>query len=724
MGRPPAYIFIVRHGKRLDAADRQWHLSSPTPYDPPLTYGGWLQSKAVGARIASILQDREAEDAATASYQLPDSNEEKKKKKKKKPRYKVVVHSSPFLRCVQTSVAICAGIASNPSHPLPPTSVDGFSLPTRASQATQTSFSSNPAPTPSRPTIPPHTKPSHDAFHHSHIEKTVLRLDPFLGEWMTPDYFEHITSPPRSTLMVANAKAELLRRENYHEYPHFHARHVPNPPSTQLWSASPRGSLSSQTPESEVPHGLDNLSTLRSNLPRLRSDSVGNVDHKAPHSKAGPSDSTFSYGYKSPVPSYALSTSEPIPRGYVAHARDACVDVDYQWDSTRDNLAWGNAGIIPEEWAAMHQRFRKGLRRLVEWYTTAEHPGEMVTKTVRSPASAKFQQQSEQTGTTVPENDEEFETENVVVLVSHGAGCNALIGAITQQPVLADVTMSSITMAQRKPEFDADGSVATDDEFASSLDKALATNRITLSEMYELKLFANTEHLHSPSTMSTPAVSRSSSIAGTNSRGRQNGNGNPSVLREVNLGASLYDSSPAGSRSNSVNASLGSIRKGSQGPSASYTVRTPELNSSGTGGVTVGSSVTSFPSIQPPRSGFVGLWMPKQDGDESAEREVEAPMLLDFSLAKEAAKKYDETHDSKDTAIQSPESPNKASPLLGVKPPHPEEHDKFDEDIAPQLWPGTGTGNGGLWGSPRPPGEAERLRDFSAVKRRWTVTER
>lgn len=35
-----------------------------------------------------------------------------------------------------------------------------------------------------------------------------------------------------------------------------------------------------------------------------------------------------------------------------------------------------------------------------------------------------------------------------------------------------------------------------------------------------------------------------------------------------------------------------------------------------------------------------------------------------------------------------------------------------------------GDGLGGLWGLPRPPGEAERIRDLSHAKRRWTVTER
>lgn len=48
-----------RHGARIDAVDKEWHLTSPTPYDPPLTYGGWIQGRALGARIASLLKARE-----------------------------------------------------------------------------------------------------------------------------------------------------------------------------------------------------------------------------------------------------------------------------------------------------------------------------------------------------------------------------------------------------------------------------------------------------------------------------------------------------------------------------------------------------------------------------------------------------------------------------------------------------------------------------------------
>jgi hypothetical protein len=47
------------------------------------------------------------------------------------------------------------------------------------------------------------------------IKKSTIRVDAFLGEWLSPDYFESITPPPSSIMMVASAKADLLRREDY-----------------------------------------------------------------------------------------------------------------------------------------------------------------------------------------------------------------------------------------------------------------------------------------------------------------------------------------------------------------------------------------------------------------------------------------------------------------------------------------------------------------------------
>ncbi|XXG99492.1 Putative zinc transporter msc2 [Hypoxylon texense] len=702
MGRPPAYIFIVRHGKRLDAADKQWHLSSPTPYDPPLTYGGWLQSRTVGARIASILQQREAEDEALANSQGPDTAPVGRKKK----HYKVIIHSSPFLRCVQTSIAIASGLASSP--PLP-AATEGSHSP-RSTQP----HSPSSAPARPRPIISTQIHPPHDPS--SSVEKSVLRLDPFLGEWLSPDYFEHITPPPRSSLMLVTAKAELLRRENYNDYPHFHTRHAPNGNgSPQLWNAPHgRGSplASSMTPDSDAPSGLDSVSNLKSDLPRIRSESVGTMDPRAAY-KLAPPNPTWTPGYVSPVPSYALSTSEPIPRGYVAHARDACIDVDYQWDSTRENLGWGDGGVLPEEWAAMHQRFRKGLRRLVEWYSTTENPGEMVTKTASSPKSSKSSRRGsneDNHSDLAVVHDSDVEIENVVVLVSHGAGCNALIGAITQQPVLIDVGMSSITMAERKPEFDNGFDFGIYDKPASSLEEALVAKRTMLSEMFEIKLFANTEHLHSTTP---PTLSRNSSGAGRNPHGLYS-SGLTSALKEAIGGAT------PGSRSNSVNASLGSMRRGS--PVLASSSRTPPNGTIVNGG---NSALSSRPSL----STSTGLWAPPGRDDGIAEEAAETSLRIDVDHEVQAktddnANIKPQKKDSDTNKADSVEARDKTTSKNGSQTSQGEEHDQFDEATAPRLWAGTGVGNGGLWGAPRPPGEAERIRDFSSTKRRWTVNER
>ncbi|KAI2622321.1 hypothetical protein GGR54DRAFT_638657 [Hypoxylon sp. NC1633] len=713
MGPPPAYIFIVRHGKRLDAADKQWHLSSPTPYDPPLTYGGWLQSKTVGSKIASILREREAEDEAAASGQGPDKTPTKLRKR----RYKVVIHSSPFQRCVQTSIAIAAGLASNhysPSH-----------TPVERSPSPRSTQISPPGHVHSRPhpASATQTSLSPDSSAPSAIEKSILRVDPFLGEWLSPDYFEHITPPPRSSLMLATAKAELLRRENYNDYPHFHTRHPPTG-SLQLWSASPsRGSplASSMTPDSDTSAGLGSLSALKTGLPRTRGDLTEDPRgaHRVPHF-----ETIRTSGYVSPVPSYALSTSEPIPRGYVAHARDACVDIDYQWDSSRENLGWGDGGVLPEEWAAMHQRFRKGLRRLVEWYSTTENPGEMVTRTNSSLESVKYSRKESAPGSLPVGDDKEVETENVVVLVSHGAGCNALIGAITQQPVLIDVGMSSITMAQRKPEFDYGFDASVYDGAATSLEEPLITTRAILAEMFELKLFANTEHLHSAAT--PPSLSRSASAAGRNPRGRNN-NRFSSALKEANFGASLYGDPVPGSRSNSVNASLGSMRRGS--PVTPSSVWAPPSSRGGGGTVAVDSAVSSSPSTQPIRSGSGGLWTPPvQDDVADIKEEIPSRPALNHEGEPSKSNHQDflkaQEHDSVpgDIELQTSAMSSAKTPASKTGSHHSEERDHFDEGSVPRLW--ASTVNNGLWGAPRPPGEAERNRDFRVSKRRWTVNER
>ncbi|KAI0869285.1 hypothetical protein GGS24DRAFT_479244 [Hypoxylon argillaceum] len=727
MGRPPAYIFVVRHGRRLDAADNHWHLTSPTPYDPPLTYGGWVHSRTVGARIASILQDEAIADLPSeASTSSPPLSSQKRR------RFRIVLHSSPFLRCVQTSIAIAAGLASDPDSSSASSSQQkGPATPTQAS-----SFS-NHAPTKTQPdahvSAPASFHPNHGHDHDrnvssnssKHGEKSVLRLDPFLGEWLCPEYFEHITPPPKSALMLATAKAELLRRSSYHEYPHFHVR-VHSSTSSHLWN-NISGTPSAQ--DSYNTSVFDTLPQVADSLPdheAAGSNGRGN-GHLDPKGATGtPQGHHQTSGYVFPVPAYALSTSEPIPRGYVAHARDACVAIDYQWDSSRDDLHWGDGGTLPEEWASMHQRFRRGLRRMVDWYSSTEHAATMVTRTshpfhLPEPDCAE-------------DNDDDGETEDVVVLVSHGAGCNALIGALTQQPVLADVAMSSLTMAKRRAGFDSRNISLTREKSLSSLDAALHTSRATMPEMYEMKLFANTDHLSS--TSSSASHSRSASSARSNGRARPSA-GYTSALKQINFG-SMYGNSSGNGDGHSSNTSLSSRRRPLGVPSL---VMGPSIYNANTGGITVGSGQTSFSGTRPDRSGSGtwGLWSPVRN-DTEQEKDPETPMFLDFSHEKTT--KDEETKEAKEAA-QKEEGP---TALLNANEPayttvplneksisqafdqnktldhHDEEHDDFDEYAVPSLW--GGTGNGGLWGTPRPPGEAERIRDFTSSKRRWTVTER
>ncbi|KAK3985499.1 hypothetical protein QBC44DRAFT_156804 [Cladorrhinum sp. PSN332] len=670
MGRPPAYLFVVRHGYRLDAADKQWHLSSPAPYDPPLTYSGWQQAKNLGVRIASILQERVKEDEL-AARQNPDQ-------KTKRKRYKVVFHSSPFLRCIQTSIAISAGLAQD-STPFGPIDVVSES----------------------RPPTPPSVHGGRPKPIITHIRdmpekpvkirKSVLRLDAFLGEWLSPTYFELITPPPESVMMLASAKAELLRREDYVHYPNFSSHNHSNSQG-QLWSPVSRSGPGSLPSDGGL-DGVGSMSALSGALPR--SPSISSQSSQRSESSLASTAKTEVSGYVSPVPHYAVHNNNTIPPGYVAHARDACTSIDYQWDSMRPPLDWGDGGSFPEEWTDMHKRFRAGVQNLVDWYSVTENPTEMVTKTV----SRGLRKDSADNAV---DDDDDIETEAVVIMVSHGAGCNALIGAITHQPVLMDVAMTSLTMAVRKP------------------DAGQHAEKPRVHQQYDLKLFASTDHIRSPP--STPASSRSPSVAGVMNGAR----GRHMSFSSTPNNFSWNDNNS--SRGSSANAALSGMRKVTQGntPAASNLLFFGTTAS--TGGITVGSGVTSFGSTKTSVFGHrpsIGLWSPISAPDE--EDEDDDPMVLNFSHEMESSSSV-VTPKAVQEAPTSPffkESGNSSKlsvpgdtnidPATGISPSSTPKPD------TEQL----GSGSGGLWGGgPRPPEDADRLRDVTCTKRRWTVTER
>ncbi|KYK59517.1 phosphoglycerate mutase family protein [Drechmeria coniospora] len=665
---PPAYLFVVRHGNRLDAADKKWHLTSPTPYDPPLTYGGFLQARQVGNQIGNYLEQ------AKIDSQQGSRNGHHGTHPTKRRRFKIVIHSSPFLRCVQTSIGISSGLAQ--------TSPDSIYNPSDI--------------------ILPRSAPGTRPFE---FKSSLLRIDSFLGEWLSPEYFETITPPPGPALMVGGAKAELLRREDYGAYADF----VPRPEeserkvssSSSLWQASPTTSPGSGMPSPGAENGgVCNLSQLLTALP-------------SPERK----------GYVAPKPTYAVSGSGRIPDGFVSHARDACVTVDYQWDSTREPLDFGDGGKFGEEWTAMHKRFRGGLRKLLNWYATTDSAANLVTKTATATATASTADVEREDD----QGDQGDDVETVVVIVSHGAGCNALIGAITHQPVLMDVGIASITMATRKPNLDY-GQLRKLAEAAHPPDAvAAAKPLVQVDKLYDMRLSASTEHLR-PNSNSTPVLAGAPSAGmvwnapSHGARGRtptfDTNSGGP-VMSPFTYSDPNPVSSP-GSRSASANAAVG---KPFRRDSASFRPlqRAPTVATSSGLWTPAPSSLRLMDEGGEDGDDFASM-MPNFDQkrfQRAVADEVDEPLP---TFVPSAARAVGGTSTawaaSHSVAKNPPRGPVLAAPIKLVTNLGP------DKPIEELKMSKLGGGLGGLWGLPPPPDEAERFRDLSHSKRRWTLNER
>lgn len=268
--------------------------------------------------------------------------------------------------------------------------------------------------------------------------------------------------------MVAAAKTELVRRGEDILVDTAGGR------SATGYFPGGWGSVSTPvSPETEKSPKMTAMASVQSNRIRAASyDTVTNPRAKGVLTRINTNLSHVHAGYAPPTPGYAICPSDPIPSGYVAHARDACLRVDYQWDSMR-NPNWGDGGAYGEEWSTMHGRFRRGLMNMVDWYGDHDPPSEC------NGASEEA------------EDEADADTDTVLIIITHGAGCNALIGALTGEPVLVDVGTASLTMAVRK-ETDAERSQSSDD----------------LSQEYALKLVASADHLRpgaNPSDISSLA---------------------------------------------------------------------------------------------------------------------------------------------------------------------------------------------------------------------------
>ena len=513
-----------RHGARLDAADTQWHLTSPTPYDSPLTYGGWRQSQALGAKIASIIQSREAEPgwhtihtsngtvATEGDGAQKERHHEYHSPRIRRRRHKVVLHTSPFLRCVQTSIAISAGMAqyrgeskASGHHSHAKSHAMHSGSPRLHAMDDGNSRRLAAIPEPESGCIYRRRNRSRGS---RKISRALLRVDPFLGEWLSPEYFDRITPPPESKLMVASAKGEMLRQGDPIDVLHI-AKRTGTGRANLLWGG---GASSTRSYSSDEDTPLNDMTSLSKNMPRLGRANSNNVGSPSTTTRSSMRLTTRgdrspnperSY-YVPPTPSYAVSPSQPIPHGYVAHARDACVNVDYQWDSLRPPLEWGHGGEYGEEWSNMHRRFRRGFHKMILWYRSHEpsetlepiSDGSPQSQTISSsPDSQNTEDSASAPGSQGSDGSEDDDVDTVLVLVTHGAGCNALIGALTNQPVLLDVGMASLTMAVRKSiDYKRVASPASNMPTSPSR-RPQSLIDLGLAEDYEVKIVASTDHL-------------------------------------------------------------------------------------------------------------------------------------------------------------------------------------------------------------------------------------
>ena len=387
-------------------------------------------------------------------------------------RLNVVMHSSPYLRCTQTAIAVSSGIVKAYDESRctnqPETlcrSQQGVVEDSKRQEANASSSSSAAQSLMEssevyRKGLSPERLSSKDK-----TRRIKLRLDTFLGEWLTADYFEHMYASPNAKHLLESAKADLLRGP---ESMGDDSDNTIDSVDTQetftnylLGDNSKRviatNNISEEDFQPQGHAGGENFmrTTFKKcdmNLSTIFSAECGldNVMERASPNRD------------------RLSRFNSIPRGVIDQARAASIEFDSQWDSTKEPLLCGNGGVLGEDWSSMHHRLTTGLHRLLSWYTNEGLHNLEPSEATYAPSI------------------EEYESDEILIIVTHGAACNALIGAFKNQPVVVDVGTSSFTMFVRKD--DVDGNPLK--YHVTSL-----TSPCNLSDIYNLELLAETQHL-------------------------------------------------------------------------------------------------------------------------------------------------------------------------------------------------------------------------------------
>ncbi|CAO3655047.1 unnamed protein product [Mucor fragilis] len=131
--------FIVRHGERLDHVDKLWQPQdlSLGIWDPPITQQGMLQAEKTGSTLRNLMQNQ---------YKMDVSNVD------------IVLYTSPFQRCIDTSIGIIRGLDQRKNPP-------------------------------------------------------TLRIDLGLGEWMCERFFDSVSCS--ASHLIARQQEKLARQQAY-----------------------------------------------------------------------------------------------------------------------------------------------------------------------------------------------------------------------------------------------------------------------------------------------------------------------------------------------------------------------------------------------------------------------------------------------------------------------------------------------------------------------------
>jgi hypothetical protein len=373
----------------------------------------------------------------------------------------------------------------------------------------------------------------------------------------------------------------------------------------------------------------------------------------------------------------------------------------------------------------MHKRVRRGFSGMIAWYSR-QHAEHLSEDTIGFDHSGSHR-----------DEDIEEQEDLVLILITHGAGCNALIGALTGQPVLLDVGMASLTMAVRRDDAPL-MTIPTHEEDVESTGPShrpirRGSSDAGLSSIYDMKLVASSSHMHPAGVgTSSPSIRPSDSAldrSGLSRRSRHPGDA-PRNNTSTALGSIRRPSaqaSSAGWMGSSADRASSMPPKRQQPPTSGGTSSgTPSTPGLSAGLWTPSAASTTSPGLSPfmtstsqPRSDTKAKLPEIPDGED---------MVLDSSNLPDNSKASSSGGD-KITKVALDTQVDGASDEDTTKTTEAQQSDEGarasdtlqpEAAVPPALQ--RGLSQKGLWGS-QPRGAVPARTGKQMPKRRWTVNQ-